>query len=221
MDAFPPTPVGERIKAQYAPANLTLTSIIQGAAITTLVARVEATSTGYTSANWLMVAATFLSFVLIWHEFLMQALAYVWMPSLVDSLVPFAFLAVELFIAHFVYGNQRAWLLAASLAFAIGLVAAGATQVRARGSAGDNRGVLRAVGSVFSLRLGFYAGLAVLTFAAWALYGLLGLGRHPLAVALVVLIAITAALGSTVPYWNRVLAHARDVGTVAPSKPAR
>ena len=86
MDALPTsTPVGARLKAQYAPAYLTLTSIIQGAAITTQVARVEATSTAYTTANWLLVAATFLSFVLIWHEYLMQALAYVWMPSLLDS----------------------------------------------------------------------------------------------------------------------------------------
>jgi hypothetical protein len=52
MDSLPgSTSVGERLKAQYAPAYLKLTSIIQGAAITTLVARVEATSTAYTTAS--------------------------------------------------------------------------------------------------------------------------------------------------------------------------
>jgi hypothetical protein len=211
MDLLPAsTTVGERLKAQYAPAYLTLTSIIQGAAITTLVARVEATSTSFTAVNWLMVAATFLSFVLIWHEYLMQALAYVWMPSLVDSLVPFAFLAVELFVAHFVYGNQRAWLLSASIAYAIGLVASRTTIVQARGQSGENQGVLRAIGSVIAARLALNTGLTLLSFAAWALYDVLRLGQHTLAVALVALVAVAAALGSTVPYWNRVLAYARS-----------
>lgn len=209
------TPVGERIKGQYAPANLTLTSIIQGAAITTLVARVEATSSAYTAANWLMVVATFLSFVLIWHEFLMQALAYVWLPNLVDSLVPFAFLAVELFVAHFVYGSQRGWLLAAGMAYALGPVAARATQVRAHVSSAENQGVWRAVRSITPVRQGYYTGLAVLSFAAWALYDVLRLGQHPLAVALFAVAGISGALGTTVPYWNRVLAHARGERTSA------
>ena len=211
MDSRPAsTTVGERLKAQYAPAYLTLTSIIQGAAITTLVARVEATSTAFTAANWLMVAVTFLSFVLIWHEYLMQALAYVWMPSLVDSLVPFGFLAVELFVAHFVYGNQRAWLLSASIAYALGVVASRTTIVQARGQSGENQGVLRAIGAVIPARLALTTGLTLLSFAAWALYDVLRLGQHTFAVALVALIAVAAALGSTVPYWNRVLAYARS-----------
>jgi hypothetical protein len=219
MDTLPTaTTGGERLKAQYAPAYLTLTSIIQGAAITTLVARVEATSTSFTTANWLLVATTFLSFVLIWHEYLMQALAYVWMPSLVDSLVPFAFLAVELFVAHFVYGNQRAWLLSASIAYAIGVVASRATIVQARGQSRENQGVLRAVGSVFPARFALNMGLTLLSFAAWALYDVLRLGQHAFAVALVALIAVAAALGSTVPYWNRVLDYARGERQGAPAE---
>jgi len=222
MDSLPAsTPVSERLKAQYAPAYLTLTSIIQGAVITTLVARVEATSNAYSAANWLLVAATFLSFVLIWHEYLMQALAYVWMPSLVDSLVPFAFLAVELFVVHFVYGNLRAWLLAVSIAYAIGVVAARATLVQARRQSSDNQGVLRAVGSILLARVALPAGLAVLGFAAWALYDVLQLGQHPLAVALVALIAVATTLGSTVPFWNRVLAYARGERTGTALEPVR
>lgn len=219
MDPLPAaTTVGERLKAQYAPAYLTLTSIIQGAAITTLVARVEATSTSFTAANWLLVATTFLSFVLIWHEYLMQALAYVWMPSLVDSLVPFAFLAVELFVAHFVYGDPRAWLLSASIAYAIGLVASRATIVQARGQSAENQGVLRAIGSVFPARFALNVGLTLLSFAAWALYDVLRLGQHTFTVALIALIAVAAALGSTVPYWNRVLGYARRERQGAPAE---
>jgi hypothetical protein len=142
----------------------------------------------------------------------MQALAYVWMPSLVDSLVPFAFLAVELFVAHFVFGNQHAWLLSASIAYAIGVVASGATLVQARGQSGENQGVLGAVGPVFSARLTLNTGLALLSFAAWALYDALRLGQHTFAFAL---IALAITLGSTVPCWNRVLAYARRERTGA------
>jgi hypothetical protein len=30
-----------------------------------------------------------LAFFGVWHEYLMQALAFVWMPTLLDSVVPF------------------------------------------------------------------------------------------------------------------------------------
>lgn len=201
--------VATRLKGQFAPAYLTLTSIIQGVAISTLVARIEATSSRFDAADWLLATATFLAFLLVWHEYLMQALAYVWMPTLLDSLVPFAFLVAELFAAHFVYGNQRAWLLAVGVAFAVGIVAWGTTALQTRGSADENRGVLHAVGSMLQVRLAFLVALAVLYLGAWTLYDVLRLGQVQLAVALVALLGIGVAVASTVPYWNRVLAYAR------------
>src|SRR5690348_15607044 len=122
-DAQTPESVATRLREQFAPAYLTLTSIIQGVALSTLVIRVEGTYEHFDTADWLLAAATLLAFLLVWHEYLMQALAYVWMPTLLDSAVPFAFLVAELFLAHLVYGNQRAWLLGGSLAFAVGILA--------------------------------------------------------------------------------------------------
>src|SRR5438270_417065 len=87
-----PESVATRMKDQFAPAYLTLTSIIQGVALSTLVIRVEATSERFTAADWLLAAATLLTFLVVWHEYLMQALAYVWLPTLLDSVVPFGFL---------------------------------------------------------------------------------------------------------------------------------
>jgi hypothetical protein len=55
----------------------------------------------------------------------MQVLTFVWVPTLLDSLVPFAFLACELFMAHFVFNNLRSWLLTLGLMF----VAGGAAQI--------------------------------------------------------------------------------------------
>ncbi|HEV2238353.1 MAG TPA: hypothetical protein VGR57_16955, partial [Ktedonobacterales bacterium] len=86
---------------------------------------------------------------------------------------------------------------------------------QARVSSADNQGVLRAVRSVFLARQAFYTGLAALSFAAWGLYDVLRLGQYPLAVALATLAGVVGALGTTVPYWNRVLAHARGERTGA------
>src|SRR5260370_39045585 len=111
-----PASVALRVKDQFAPAYLVLTSIIQGVALSTLVIRIQATSQHFEAADWLLAAATLLAFFGVWHEYLMQALAFGWMPTLLDSVVPFGFLVAELFMAHFVVGNHRAWLLASGIA---------------------------------------------------------------------------------------------------------
>ena len=73
--------------------------------------------------EWLVAAATFLVCVDIWHEYLMTVLSQVWLPGLLDSLVPFAFLLTELLMVHFVGGDLRGWLLAYGLVALMGVAA--------------------------------------------------------------------------------------------------
>ena len=210
-----PEVTSARLKAQYAPAYLTLTSIIQGVAITALVVHVEAGFDHLDAADWLLAAATLGGLLLVWHEYLMQALAFVWVPTLLDSVVPFAFLLVELFLAHFVFGNQRAWLLAAGLCFAVGAAAWGATRTQARAEERENVGVLGAVGDIVPLRFAVNLITAGIFLVAWAVYDALGLDRAQFVVALLAFIVIAACIGATVPYWNRVLSYARGDATIA------
>jgi hypothetical protein len=203
------TSIAVRMKSLFAPAYLTLTSIIQGVALAALVNRIESTSPQFDATNWLLAAAMLLIVLDIWHEYLMQSLAFVGMPTLLDSVVPFAFLVTELFGAHFVYGNQRAWLLAIGAGFVVGVAAWGTSLMGARAYAEENRGVLRAVGYWVWVRLGLTIALAVLCLGSWALYDTLRLGQRQFIVALVILLGIALFVGSTVPYWNRVLRHAR------------
>jgi hypothetical protein len=125
MDMKPaPETVSQRLKGQFAPAYLTLTSIIQGVALSTLVIRVESNSAQFDATNWLLAVTTFVGFLTVWNEYLMQVLMFVWVPTLLDSLVPFAFLASELFMAHFVYNGLRGWLLTLGQAqFVVALLA--------------------------------------------------------------------------------------------------
>ncbi len=204
-DPQTPTSVAARLREQFAPAYLTLTSIIQGVALSTLVIRVEGMSEHFGPENWLLATATLLAFLLVWHEYLMQALAYVWMPTLIDSAVPFGFLVAELFLAYFVYGNERAWLLVAGLAFGLAIVAWGTTHAHTQ----ENAEVLKEVAGLSPVRVLPSIISITLFLGAWALYDVLDLGQVSALVAAAAVVVIVAVIATTIPYWNRVLAFAR------------
>lgn len=219
MDLKPaPDIVSERLKSQFASAYLTLTSIIQGVALSVLAARVEATYTQFEATDWLVTIATFLLFVTLWHEYLMQALAFVWMPTLLDSLVPFAFLAGELFMAHFVYHGLRGWLLAFGLTVVVGGASVLLLLRQTRQLGEENRNLVSALRPQVRMRgaLSAVAGLG-----GWALYDALRLGQVTVIVALLAVVLILVFLGSTVPYWNRVLAYTRGEYPAKRSHPVR
>lgn len=205
----PPEIISQRLKGQLAPAYLTLTSIIQGVALGFLAVRVEATYAQFDTTNWLLTITTFVGFLTLWNEYLMQILLYVWVPTLVDSLVPFAFLAGELFMAHFVYGGLRNWLLSLGLTFVVGTIASIVTSMQARTFPEENRDVARALTPLNGVRAVLSMLLLVLCLAAWALYDVLRLEQVQNVVALVAPVAMIVFLGSSVPYWNRILAYAR------------
>jgi hypothetical protein len=214
-DSLTSAPVGARLLSQFAPAYLTLTSIIQGVALSTLVIRIESNADHFGPVNWLLATATLLAFLLVWHEYLMQALAYVWMPTLLDSVIPFAFLVAELFMAHFVYGDERAWLLAAGIGFGFGLASYALRRSQTYRHQQDNAGVVQAIRGFAGPRLAFSVAPAVIFLLAWALYDVLGLGRIPIVVAAGAVVVVVSAILGTVPYWQRVLAYARSQGNAA------
>jgi hypothetical protein len=210
MDLKPaPETVSQRLKGQFAPAYLTLTSIIQGVALAFLAARVEATYTQFDATNWLLTAATFVGFLTVWNEYLMQVLAFVWVPTLLDSIVPFAFLACELFMAHFVYNTLRGWLLTLGLMFVVGGAAQILTVTQARSLADENRDITRVLAPHYRVRAVLGAVIVVLGLFAFAFYDVLRLGQAQFVIALLAFALIIVFISSSVPFWNRVLAYAR------------
>jgi hypothetical protein len=210
MDMKPaPERISQRLKDQFAPAYLTLTSIIQGVALSVLAARVESTYTQFDATNWLLAIASFLGVLALWQEYLMQVLEFVWVPTLLDSLVPFAFLAGELFTAHFVYGSLRAWLLAFGLTYVVGMAASLLATTQARSLSEENRDIMRVLVLHRRLRTTLLLVIIVLFLGASALYDLLHLGQIQFVVALLALVAIILFICSSVPQWQRVLDYAR------------
>jgi hypothetical protein len=204
-----PERLSARLKGQYAPVYLTLTSIIQGVALSTLATRVEATSSDFGVIEWLLSATTFLVFLAVWNEYLLQVLAFVWVPTLLDSLVPFGFLGAELFLAHFVFHDLRAWLLALGCVGFIGTAASVVTETQVRMLLEENREIARLLAPHRRGRGVLIGALVALCFGAGALYDVARLGQAQLAIALVALGAVVGLVGSSVPVWNRLLAYAR------------
>ena len=210
MDMKPaPERISQRLKDQFAPAYLTLTSIIQGVALSVLAARVESTNAQFNATNWLLAIATFLGILTIWHEYLLQVLMFVWVPTLLDSLVPFAFLAGELFTAHFVYGSLQAWLLAFAITFVVGMAANILTITQARKLSAENLDLLRVLAPHNRILTILILVIMLLFLCASALYGLLHLDQIQFIVALFALITIIVFLGSSIPRWHQVLVFAR------------
>ncbi|MBA2680057.1 MAG: hypothetical protein H0U76_16875 [Ktedonobacteraceae bacterium] len=203
-----PERVSQRLKDQFAPAYLTLTSITQGVGLAFLAPRVEATYAHFDAADWLLTIATFILYLLVWQEYVMQVLAFVWVPTLLDVLVPFAFLACELFLSHFVYHDLRNWLLTFGLIGIVGALAQFVTISQTRAFVEENRDMVRKV------RLhGRYRGIFIIisitiSLCLWALYDVLHLEQIRLIVASIVLVMVGVFVFGTIPYWNQVLVYA-------------
>jgi len=196
-------------------AYLTLASIIQGVALAALVQRVESTYLGFDATNWFLSSATFLVILIIWHEYLMMVLGYVWVPTLVDSIVPFAFVAGELFMAHFVASDERAWLLAYAATLVVGLVAWVVTSVQAKRHIEENREILEVAQRQQRFRGALLAGITILAVAGWALYAPLKLQHVQTGVAIVALVSIVLFAASSLSYWNRLGRRANAASPLA------
>jgi hypothetical protein len=203
-----PEVVSGRLKGQLEPTFQTLVSVLQGVALITLVSRVEATYQHFTVLNWILAATAFLYFLAVWNEYMMGYLAYIFMPALLTSVLPFAFLAVELFLAFFVASDERAYALVFAVGACVGVAQYLDTTVRVRGAAADNP-IYPTIARLWWSRIGLTAMLAIGAGTTWALYDTIVRFQLQLAVAIVFFAGITLFLVLSVPFWNRALAYAR------------
>jgi hypothetical protein len=201
--------IRQRLTGPFTTAYLTLASIIQGVALTALVSRVEATYGSFAVADWVLSTTTLLVILIVWHAYLRQALLYTWLPTFLDSLVPFAVVVVELFLAHLVYQTEQAWLLAYGGFYLIGLAAWFYQNRQVQTADYESRRIDRLLEWHDRVQGLILAVLAVLSLAAGALYDVLGLGQVRLGVALGALVAGCVYLGRSVPAWNRLLTYVR------------
>ncbi len=178
-------------------------------ALAALVQRVETTNASFDATNWIMTATTFLAILVIWHEYLVQVMGFEWTPTLIDSIVPFAFVASEVFMAHFVAGDLRHWLLASGATFLVGLAAWLVGWNQARQGANANRAVLSDLPRGLRYRGLLSGAMGLAGIGAWALYDPLGFAQAEVVVATGFLGLLVVYVAISVPYWNFVAARAQ------------
>ena len=167
----------------------------------------------YGAVEWLVAVATFLVCVDIWHEYLMTVLSHVWLPGLLDSLVPFAFLVTELLMVHFVGGDVRGWLLGYGLVALVGVAAWAQRNLRIRQFADEERDVPLALVARHWYRAALAVAVTAFGLLGWLLYDPLGLESAQLAVAAAGLVGVVVIIASSVPMWNQILRYARGAPT--------
>jgi hypothetical protein len=200
--------VASRARTYFGLGYLTLTGVTQSVALAVLAMRVEATYTHFGFVNWILVVNTFLLTVIIWNEYLILTIAYLWTPTVVDALIPFTLFALQVFVAHNVYPDQRAWLTALGAVFAAGTVAFGYGFFQAARHDTDNRDILRAIGVHQSLTMVSTAVGCGLCWGAALLYEAAKLGQARAVIALAASLAVVVTVLRSIPYWNRVKAYA-------------
>jgi hypothetical protein len=94
----------------FTPIYLTILSIIQAVALAELAKVVADSYTHFTPVQWALVVLTFLILIIIWNHVTTDAIAWVWIPDLRDSVIPFLLGAFELFQAHALVAGPGPWL---------------------------------------------------------------------------------------------------------------
>jgi hypothetical protein len=103
-------PLLSRIKGSFTPIYLTILSIIQAVALGELAKVVADGYPEFTVVQWALVLLTFLILIIIWSHVTTDAMAWVWIPDLRDSLIPFLLGAFELYQAHAIVVGLGPWL---------------------------------------------------------------------------------------------------------------
>jgi hypothetical protein len=201
--------VSRRLREQFAPAYLAITGLVQVLVLDALISKVEGAYADYGAVEWLVAVATFLVCVDIWHEYLMTVLSQVWLPGLLDSLVPFAFLVTELVMVHFVGEDLRGWLLGYGLVALMGVAAWAQRNLRLRQFADEDRDVPLALATRHWYRAALAVAVTVFGLLGWLLYDALDLASAELAVAVAGLAGVVLIIASSVPMWNEILRYAR------------
>lgn len=78
-----------RLEESFHGAYLTLVSIIQGLALAILIQELPRNGQQFSAAQWIMVAVTVALIAIVWQEYLIGSTAFAWIPTILDSTVPF------------------------------------------------------------------------------------------------------------------------------------
>jgi hypothetical protein len=112
-----------RVEDSFRELYLILVSIVQGVALGFLAFTVTSEYEDYGLIEWVRTTNGFLVVVLIWQEYMIASVAFAWVPTLLDSLLPFALGIAEISLILAIKRSPLSYSLLAATVYAIGFVA--------------------------------------------------------------------------------------------------
>jgi hypothetical protein len=197
----------ERIKSQFSSVYLTLISVIQASVLSYLMVCADGLLARLTARSAVLLVTTFLVIVSSWNEYVMGSTTFRWVPTVIDSFLPFLLGASEFLMVRALGRSSSAWYLWLAAFCLFGYVAF-VNQYRSARRLTDNDVLFAALGRWTTVS----EGLLILTAALSAGFGILDSRLSASSPARTVL--ASAALGAmvvyfirTVLYWRRITRH--------------
>jgi hypothetical protein len=109
------------LKDSFTSIYLTVLSIVQGVALTSLAVVVADGYSEFTPVQWALVFLTFLILIIVWNHVTTDAMTWTWIPDFRDSAIPFLLGAFELYQTFALVAGLGPWLfgMAAGATFAV------------------------------------------------------------------------------------------------------
>jgi len=98
------------LKDSFTSIYLTVLSIVQGVALTSLAVVVADGYTEFTPVQWALVLLTFLILIIVWNHVTTDAMTWTWIPDFRDAAIPFLLGAFELYQAFAIVAGLGPWL---------------------------------------------------------------------------------------------------------------
>jgi hypothetical protein len=98
------------IKDSFTSIYLTVLSIVQGVALTSLAVVVADGYSEFTPVQWALVVLTFLILIIVWNHVTTDAMTWTWIPDFRDSAIPFLLGAFALYQTFAIVAGLGPWL---------------------------------------------------------------------------------------------------------------
>jgi hypothetical protein len=113
----------QRIEDSFREVYLILVSIVQGVALGFLALTVTSGYADYGLVEWVRTINGFLVVVFVWQEYMIASMAFAWVPTLLDSLLPFALGVAEIALILAIKRSPLSYSLLAATLYAICAIA--------------------------------------------------------------------------------------------------
>lgn len=120
------------LEASFRDVYRQLISVIQGVTFGYLASVTFSNINNLNIAKWLALLTCMVALLIVWHEYMVVVTAVAWIPTILDTTLPFGLGIAEFAMITFAVRSTREFLLASAIAYVIALVACGNSWFHAR-----------------------------------------------------------------------------------------